>query len=367
MADVFAEADEAALARFGLGAPVQHVPPEKMGAILAALGISAGSGGNPGTVIAAGGGSANAAKIAALLGISSGFIGVTGREGPRADPMGRLFEEELSRAGTALFLNRSDKPTGVCLYLRDPSGKTRICASPGADLAPGDIPEDMIRQAKVVVPDGYLLGRTRLIRRIFGLARKYGKVVALDAGSADLAAAKAETLRRYCRDSRNRLILFMNEAEAAAFCSAAAAGRRRLRDRRRQDRRGDRPEGLSCHMEASLLALTMSGRLGDKGRPFPVIAVKLGERGAAVYAGGKVFREKTDPVVPREPTGAGDAFAGAFLAAWLRGGTAGACAALGNKTARAVLDAPGTSIQYFAEGRQNAQAGHARSFGASVK
>jgi sugar/nucleoside kinase (ribokinase family) len=43
--------------------------------------------------------------------------------------------------------------------------------------------------------------------------------------------------------------------------------------------------------------------------------------------------------------GAGDAFCAAFLSAWIRGRSISECAALGNKVARKVLEAPGAAIK----------------------
>jgi fructokinase len=48
--------------------------------------------------------------------------------------------------------------------------------------------------------------------------------------------------------------------------------------------------------------------------------------------------------VPYDITGAGDAFAAGFLAAWIRGHPLRACAELGNRIAREALAVPGTRL-----------------------
>ena len=50
-----------------------------------------------------------------------------------------------------------------------------------------------------------------------------------------------------------------------------------------------------------------------------MVCVKLGPAGAILAAGGQLHRAASPPVEERDPTGAGDAFDGAFLAALSRG------------------------------------------------
>jgi sugar/nucleoside kinase (ribokinase family) len=55
------------------------------------------------------------------------------------------------------------------------------------------------------------------------------------------------------------------------------------------------------------------------GARFEVACVKLGEQGALAAQGDRLVRATTDPVAPRSPFGAGDAFAAALLIALARG------------------------------------------------
>jgi sugar/nucleoside kinase (ribokinase family) len=70
-----------------------------------------------------------------------------------------------------------------------------------------------------------------------------------------------------------------------------------------------------------------------------VIVIKRGKDGAAVFTEGRRFIAETEKLLPLDSTGAGDAFAGAFLAARIRGSPPAECAALGNKAARELLKA----------------------------
>jgi len=301
--DVFAQGDEDVDVRFGLVEPVQHVAMTRLLDVLAVL---------PALRTVAGGGAANAAKIAALLGLDTAFVGAVGR-----DRFGRRFAEEFSKAGARLGLVETASPTGICLTLRMPDGTARIAASPGAalSLSPGDLDEDAVAQAKVLLIDGYLLDRGDLVNRAVDLADAHGTVVAVDVSSVGMARARARDLAAIAR--RCPLILFMNEAESRAFTETLGP-----------------PEAEPGEFLTTFTA----------GELFPIAAVKLGSRGAVVYAGGAVYRAETIPVIPVEATGAGDAFCAAFLAAWIRDRSLAECAALGNLAAREVLNVDGTAV-----------------------
>ncbi|MDR3139113.1 MAG: adenosine kinase [Treponema sp.] len=337
LVDIFAQADEDILLHFGLTAPAQHLGYEKISDLLAVLSdLSAGSGG----------GAANVAKIAALLGLNSGFIGTVGsagvqpkksrkegEPGRKPDYFARVFERDLINAGVTPILFQGESPTGVCFILQTPAGETRIGAAPAAalELTAEDIGEEIIRAAKVVVIDGFLLGRQELVQRILELAEQYGTAVALDAGAAELAKNRALEIVRYCQDYP--LILFMNEEEALSFYLALnQAGEEQLRQ--------EGPEKHEWYVRNVFPFL--KGLTQDE--LFPVIVVKLGPRGAVAFAGGAMFREETTPIIPLETTGAGDAFCAAFLAAWIRNKSIAECAALGNRAAREILDVKGTQV-----------------------
>jgi sugar/nucleoside kinase (ribokinase family) len=320
MVDVFAAVEGEIPEIWGLSEPAQHLDYEMITDILVTL---------PDMVMASGGGAANVAKIAALLGLSAGFAGSVG---PPQDKFARIFERDLSRAGVLPVLSRGTLPTGLCVLLQKPGGETRIAASPQAALqfSAEDLPEEYIRRAKVVVIDGYMLGRDELIRHILERANHYGTVAALDVGSAGHAAEQAAEIAGYCRDYP--LILFMNEEEAASFYLALN------RDAGDEPDPGAEKKGRYFRRVYSFFKKLTGSEL------FPIIVVKRGKRGAVVFAGGGLYQAGTPAIIPRETTGAGDAFCAAFLAAWIRDKPLYECAALGNRVAREVLDVPGTRI-----------------------
>jgi sugar/nucleoside kinase (ribokinase family) len=324
--DIFAGADEGLLDRLGCTETVQHVEAEKFTALLEQL--------PPPLLYGSGGGAANAAKIAALLGIRTVFTGSAGGTAAGLDKPGRLFEAGLGAAGVTVILTGSAGVSGRCLMAGIPGGKTRIVAAPGAALAFGaaDLGEDLVRDAGLVVLDGYMLGREALVRRVFELSGTYKKILALDLGSAFYAGAAAPLIARYCRDQR--LVLFMNREEAEAFYLSLTGPNGGEGAAPGKGRHGDLPRRKIFPFFREL------SRSGAS----PIIALKLGEEGAVVFAEGSDIVEKTLPLKPADSIGAGDAFAGAFLAAWIRGRALGECAALGNRSAGEILKVPGTGI-----------------------
>jgi sugar/nucleoside kinase (ribokinase family) len=120
----------------------------------------------------------------------------------------------------------------------------------------------------------------------------------------------------------------MNEEEADVFCRTLSRGE--------ETPDAGSKRGLRVNVE---LLKKMTAR-----DLFPVIVVKRGKRGAVVFAGGRIYSAPAIAISSTETTGAGDAFCAGFMAGWIRGRPLAECAALGNKTAREVLDSPGTNI-----------------------
>jgi sugar/nucleoside kinase (ribokinase family) len=330
--DVFAQGDEGV--NYGLRYPVQHIKMEKLKLILSMLNPGEKKTGKKTFAIecSSGGGAANAAKIAGFLGAKVSFTGAIGAEagsaaagGKKPDRFGRLFKKQLGDAGVKLNLIYKPLPTGICLMLKT-GGKNRIAASPSAalKLSKSDINAALIKKAALVVVDGFMLSRPPLVRRILTLAEQYETIAALDLGSVSIAKEHAEEILDFAR--RYSIILFMNEYEASAFLM----GLIKLK--------GEKP------------ALKQSGEFFkslSKGK-FPIILVKLGERGAMCFAGGRQLNIKANTLNSLDSTGAGDAFCAAFLTAWVRGKSLYDCADLGNKAGGIVLNAMGANADKLA-------------------
>ncbi|MDR1575945.1 MAG: PfkB family carbohydrate kinase [Treponema sp.] len=319
--DVFVKVDAAFMDRQGIGEPVQHISRDQAESILE-------ESRNASPVFGSGGGAANVAKIAALLDMDAAFSGCVGQDGLAA-----VFEKDLVDAGVSLFLTRGTAKTGVCLILSE-GGKTRIAAAPGAALefSGADVREEAIAAAEIVVIDGYILDRRPLVQRILQLSDRHGIPAALDAASLFQIREKTEEILHYSRNYP--LIIFMNADESIVFYNTIRKSEQVEEAHSEQEK-----ERIILRYICPLLKLVTDGEI------FPVFVIKLGSRGAVVVAGGGVYREETFAIIPRNTVGAGDAFCAAFLSAWIRGKSLGECAALGNKVAREILDAPAAGIK----------------------
>ena len=303
--DVFAR-DEGFLlsSRFGIKRQVQHVEIEVLLRIIKEL---------PEYVTVSGGGAANVAKIASLLGVKTGFTGSVGH-----DDFGKLFEKSLTEADVKLNLKKSPSPTGICLVLENGKGKTRIAASPSAslELSQAHINEDYIKKGSIVLVDGFLFHKPDLVRHALGLAAKNRITAAIDLSSREIAGDYANEILNY---ARNDLIIFMNDEEAGAFYNGVKA------------------QGLDAGNDIFSFFQSLT-----QDQPFPIIVLKLGEMGAITISEGRIHSAETQVIIPKDTTGAGDAFCAAFLAAWQQKKPLSECTALGNRAARIILDVTGT-------------------------
>ena len=321
--DVFIDIDNNFAAKYGIHDPVQHIELEQTESILYELSVNF-----PRAVKCSGGGAANTAKIAAMLGLKTAFSGCIGQ-----DELSDIFEKEMTNAGVSLFLEKSNEKTGLC-FVCNIEGETRFAACPGAalDLTEADVSVEMIKSAEVIVLDGYILDRRPLVQHILLKASKQGIPVALDVASVFQVKKKAEEIITYSRSFP--LFIFMNADEAIAFYNTI----RKNSDEAFFSSEKER-ESFILRAVCPMLKIITDGEL------FPVIVIKLGGRGAIIIAGGNIYHEETFSVIPRDTTGAGDAFCAAFISAWIRGKSLSECAALGNKVAREILKVQGTLIK----------------------
>ena len=321
--DVFVDIDNGLASKYGITEPVQHIDREAAEKILCELSIDFSK-----AVISSGGGAANVAKIASMLGMNAAFSGCVGR-----DELAGIFSKEITEAGVSAILTAANGKTGLC-FACTVDGQMRFAASPGAALELNEthIGEELISGAEVAAVDGYILDRRPLVQHILKLASRRGIPVALDAASVFQVKSKAEEILTYSRSYP--LIIFMNADETIAFFNTI----RRSYDEDSVLSEREK-EGIILRDVCPMLKIITDGEI------FPIIVVKLGGRGAVVIAGGNVYHEETFTIIPRNTIGAGDAFCAAFIAAWVRGRSLSECAALGNKVAREILEVPGTHIK----------------------
>jgi sugar/nucleoside kinase (ribokinase family) len=221
-----------------------------------------------------GGSGANTAVWAAAFGAAVRLFGRVG-----ADLSGRLLREALQERGVdAALVEDRTAPTGAMLVVRERGDRSMVAArGANACLEPGDLPP--VLAAGAILVSGYLLlhGSSEPAARA-ALDRAVGEVVAVDAASWPLVEAFGAD--RFLEATAKATLLFANEREAEAITSLPAT--------------------------AAAEAL---------GRRYGMACVKLGERGALLSTGGPPLHSPAPPSEELDPTGAGDAFDGTFLAA----------------------------------------------------
>jgi ribokinase len=207
------------------------------------------------------------------------------------DTVGRAFTEALAAAGCkvdgiAALAGRS--PTADVLY--DPDGATACLFDPGVDwvnLTPRQ--RELVAAADAVV---VMVGPAPVVRATLADSRHDASVAWIVKNDpAALLPAVVDALRRRAD------IIFHNAAESPVV------------------------EGMPA--ESKAIVVCTDG-------PRPVIVTTNGER-------------RTYPIAPdvtvRNPTGAGDAFAGGYLAVWLDSADDSSCVAAGAAAARRRLEA----------------------------
>jgi sugar/nucleoside kinase (ribokinase family) len=211
-----------------------------------------------------GGSAANVAAWAASSGASVTFLGCVGR-----DDLGRN-ESNFAAAGVSARLQVSDRATGSIVVLVDGDSRSMLTDRGANQDLNLDKIEAELADAKVVYLSGYaLLGKsTESVVGLIERAHGHGALVAVDPGSTGYIEDYG--VERYRELLKHVDVCFPNLEEA---------------------------ELLRLEGQVQLLVITD------------------GERGASAQLGeASEFNVSGLPVTSVDPTGAGDAFCGAFLA-----------------------------------------------------
>lgn len=234
-----------------------------------------------------GGAGANVACWAAHWGCAD--VRLLGRVGAEA---AAWHERELVACGVRpLLVVDPEAPTGtvVCLVDTGAAAERTFLTDSGASLRiePDDWSDALLDGVGRLHLSGYLLfsasGRA-LVRTALASARARGVPVSLDPASAGFLAELGAD--RFLALVRGVDVLLPSRDEACLLTGSA--------------------DGADAAAELS--------------RRVPLVVAKQGADGAVVAQGGAVVaRVRAVPATPRDTTGAGDAFTGAFLAALLGG------------------------------------------------
>ena len=275
--DVLAPTDEAFIADRGLPkGGMRLIDSAEAEALYAAM---------PAGVESSGGSAGNTCAVAAALGARVGFLGKVAD-----DQLGAVFAHDIKAVGVDFPTPplAGGAPTARCLILVTPDGQRTMNTFLGACVTFGekDVDVAQVARAKVVYLEGYLfdpLEAQAAFRAAARAAHAAGRKVAITLSDPFCVGRHREAFRSFV--GRQTDILFANEAEILAlyetddFEAAAAQAAR----------------------EVEIAALTRS------------------EHGSVILSGGERHQVAAQPTKVVDTTGAGDAYAAGFLAAWAKG------------------------------------------------
>lgn len=239
----------------------------------------------PAGVESSGGSAGNTCAVAAALGARVGFLGKVA-----ADQLGEVFAHDIRAVGVHFPTPplKDGAPTARCLILVTPDGQRTMNTFLGACVAFGekDVDAAEVARAKVVYLEGYLFDPPEAqaaFRAAARAAHAAGRKVAITLSDPFCVGRHRDAFRAFVKEEAD--ILFANEAEILALYEtqdfeAAAA---------------------QAAQEVEIAALTRS------------------EHGSVVLSGGARHLVAAQPTTVVDTTGAGDAYAAGFLAAWAKG------------------------------------------------
>jgi ribokinase len=233
-----------------------------------------------------GGSAANVAVWAQRAGQPTTFIGKIGR-----DRLGLLAQENLHQEGVrAHLVQTSAHLTGSVAVFVDHTGERSMVSGHGADfyLLPSELPTDIIRQAAhlhLTAWSFFTDPPRAAVRKAAALAKAAGATLSLDPASFQMIGELGQAEFLACTQDLALDIFLPNYEEAQVLTGLSE------------------PEAMA----KALAALY----------PSALIMLKLDAQGALVYDGGTAAH--IPPATSRllDATGAGDSFAGAFLAHYL--------------------------------------------------
>jgi fructokinase len=249
-----------------------------------------------------GGSAANTCAVAAALGARVAYLGKVAD-----DDLGHVFARDIAAAGvhfpSAPLVGGA--PTARCLILVTPEGQRTMNTFLGACVAFGepDVDAALIADAAVLYLEGYLFdppAAQAAFRAAARAARVAGRQVALSLSDAFCVNRHRDALRQLLADVD---ILFANEAEICALYEA----------------NDFRDAAEAVRADVALAALTRS------------------EAGSLILRGDERVEVAAEPAQVVDTTGAGDAYAAGFLAAYTAGRDLAACGRLGSLAAAEVI------------------------------
>jgi sugar/nucleoside kinase (ribokinase family) len=228
------------------------------------------------------GGSASTQAVwLARFGISVDFVGRVGAADHAAET------EHLRRAGVEPHLSADPRlDTGRLIVIVDPGGERSFLTDRGANdaIEAADIPDALIARADHVHLSGYSFFAPASRAVMVDVMRRAGaRPVSVDPGSGEFLREVGAA--NFVAWTAGAAMLFPNAEEASVLAGSADP-----------EAQGDRLSKL-----------------------YPLVVIKRGAAGCEAWRGSERWRIAAPEVEALDTTGAGDAFAAAFLAAHLKG------------------------------------------------
>ena len=228
--------------------------------------------------LVSGGSVANSIIAFSQLGGQAAFIGCVGD-----DRYGLFYSKEFEELGidigNPIIVNEG---TGTCLCIITPDAERtmRTCLAVSSHLAARHVDADRVKKSDWLFIEGYVFanpdtGQTA-IREAIKIAKESGTKVAITCSDAFVVNVFGDALREALKQTD---LFFCNETEACAVTGASTA------------------EDAFNKLNASI----------------PSVVVTNGPHGAYVRHDGVKAHVPAFPSQPKDLTGAGDMFAGAFL------------------------------------------------------
>lgn len=251
-----------------------------------------------------GGSAANTAIGTANMGTPTAYIGMVGE-----DELGTFYIDGMKQNNiTPRIFRTADSRTGLALALVSPDGERTFATNLGAALTLSDknIDESLFAGYDYLHIEGYLISNRPLFRKIMQAGRQAQCKISIDLASYNVVEENLQFLKEACRGIS---IIFANEEEAKAFTGKEAE------------------EALEEIAEYADTAV-----------------VKIGAKGSLIKHHGETFRIGESKRNKIDTTGAGDMYAGGFLAALCQGKDPLQCGKTGSILAGNVIEVMGTAM-----------------------
>jgi sugar/nucleoside kinase (ribokinase family) len=239
-----------------------------------------------------GGSAANALRAMALLGAEVSYSSCVAR-----DPYGDSFSTRLEELSIRNRLAVVAGTTGTCLVLVTPDGERTLNTHLGAcrSYHRGFVPEQDIKKSKIFFTTGYVWDtpeQVDAIEHAISVAHAHQVKIALDVADPFVVSKSRVRFQELFRSCVSVVFANAQEADMLVGCTGQKA------------------------------ALTL-------GETVEIAVVKDGAQGAWICHRGEALHIPTRAVKVVDTTGAGDLFAGGFLAGLVRGKSLKVCGEVG--------------------------------------